>query len=335
MSITIRRYTGGEIDAIWDQLVDSSPQGTVFHTRRFLSYHPADRFIDHSLLIFDGSNLLAVFPAAEVLDGTGAKILKSHPGSSYGGLVTHDNPPLEKCIELIGSLVAYATEHGFKTIEFRATERIFHSRPAEQMEYALLRSGFSRAYEEIGTYFDLEDQWDKSDEELIMTIPQKTRPPIRKGLSSGLQFRLLAGDDVLRDLHALITRNLIKHEATPTHSEAELLRLAQLFPDRILAFGIFEGPVLIGGFVLFEITPGKWHIFYSAMDYAYSKLSPLHFGLYQLLCWSRANRYKYLNYGISTEDRGQEINWGLLKFKESFGGNAVIRTYWVKSLQQL
>lgn len=331
MSITIRRYTGEEMDTTWDQLIDSSPQGTIFHTRRFLSYHPAGRFTDHSLLLFDGGNLLAIFPAAEVLDETGSKILKSHPGASYGGMVTHENLATAECIELLEALSAYASEQGFKSIEFRAPERIFHSHPAEQMEYALLHSGFSRAYEEIGTYFDLEEYWDKSDEELIMTIPQKTRPPIRKGLSGGLQFRPLAGDEV-RDLHALITRNLIKHEATPTHSEAELMRLVQLFPDRIPSFGIFEGAVLIGGFVLFEITRKKWHIFYSAMDYEYSKLNPLHFGLYQLLCWSRTNRYKYLNYGISTEDQGKIINWGLLKFKESFGGNGVIRTYWMKLL---
>ena len=110
------------------------------------------------------------------------------------------------------------------------------------------------------------------------------------------------------------------------------MRLANLFPEQILALGIFEGSALIGGFVLFEITRGKWPVFYSAMDYEYSQLNPLHLGLYQLFCWTRANKYKYLNYGISTENRGQIINWGLLKFKESFGGNAVIRTYWAKSL---
>ncbi len=110
------------------------------------------------------------------------------------------------------------------------------------------------------------------------------------------------------------------------------MTLIQLFPQRILTFGVFEGVALIGGFVLFEINPGKWHIFYSVMDYEYSKQNPLHFGLYQLFCWARTNKYTYLNYGISTEDRGKVINWGLLKFKESFGGNAVIRTYWSKNL---
>lgn len=330
MSITITRYAGDAENEKWDQLIASAPQGTIFHTRRFLSYHPDGRFKDHSLLLHDGANLLAVFPAAEVEDAAGTRILKSHPGASYGGIVTQNELSLGECVDLAQALASYATEQGFKAIEFRSPERIFHRRPAEQMEYAMLRSDFFRAYEEIGTYFDLEAFWDKTDEEIIMSVPQKTRPPIRKGLSA-LLFRILAGEEI-RELHALITKNLTKHGATPTHSEEELIYLTNLFPDRIQSFGVFDGTVLTGGFVLFEISNKKWHIFYSAIDYDYSKLNPLHLGLFKLLCHLRTMRYKYLNYGISTEDRGRIINWGLLKFKESFGGNAVIRTYWSKNL---
>lgn len=332
MSFSVQRYTGVHSEnELWDRLVKDAPQGTIFHTRRFLSYHPEGRFKDHSLILLNGSSPAAVFPAAEVSGTNGERILKSHPGSSYGGLVTRENMPLQDCMDLAGALIAYAKEQGFGSVEFRAPERIFHRRPAEQMEYALSRTGFIRAYEEVGTYFDLEDCWDKNDEDIIMAIPQKTRPPIRKGISGGLRFEQLTGNEI-RKLYALIEKNLTRHEATPTHSEEEIIRLADLFPEQILAFGVFEKTVLTGGFVLFEITGGKWHVFYSAMDYEYSKLNPLHLGLYSLFCWARAKKVKYLNYGISTEDRGQVINWGLLKFKESFGGNAVIRTYWSKTL---
>ena len=33
----------------WDEFVDRSCNGTMFHTRRFLNYHPQYRFQDHSL----------------------------------------------------------------------------------------------------------------------------------------------------------------------------------------------------------------------------------------------------------------------------------------------
>src|SRR5690349_11144509 len=84
--LLVRRFEDVDADA-WDRFVDESANGTFMHTRRFLSYHPPQRFHDHSLLFLDESQKLrAVFTAAEVLD-KGRRILKSHPGATYGGLV--------------------------------------------------------------------------------------------------------------------------------------------------------------------------------------------------------------------------------------------------------
>lgn len=49
----------------WDRLVRTMNNGTLFHTRKFLSYHPADRFVDHSLIFNKKEKPLALFPAAE------------------------------------------------------------------------------------------------------------------------------------------------------------------------------------------------------------------------------------------------------------------------------
>ena len=35
----------------WDKFVHSSNNGTIFHLKQFLNYHPEERFIDHSLVI--------------------------------------------------------------------------------------------------------------------------------------------------------------------------------------------------------------------------------------------------------------------------------------------
>ena len=50
MNSKIEVYRFEESDSIkWDEFVDGSYNGTMFHTRTFLSYHPQDRFRDHSL----------------------------------------------------------------------------------------------------------------------------------------------------------------------------------------------------------------------------------------------------------------------------------------------
>ena len=42
----------------WDDFVDSSDNGTIFHKRTFLSYHPKDRFEDASLVIEKDNKIL-------------------------------------------------------------------------------------------------------------------------------------------------------------------------------------------------------------------------------------------------------------------------------------
>ena len=37
----------------WELFVSRNNKGTLFHTRRFLNYHPVGRFKDHSLMFFE------------------------------------------------------------------------------------------------------------------------------------------------------------------------------------------------------------------------------------------------------------------------------------------
>ena len=46
----IYRYTESN-QSLWDDFVPSANNGTLFHLRSFLNYHPKSRFVDNSLLI--------------------------------------------------------------------------------------------------------------------------------------------------------------------------------------------------------------------------------------------------------------------------------------------
>jgi len=48
--ITIDRFNNNFSDE-WEKIVQHSNNGTLFHTRKFLSYHSKKRFIDHSFFI--------------------------------------------------------------------------------------------------------------------------------------------------------------------------------------------------------------------------------------------------------------------------------------------
>ena len=53
----------------WDRFVlEKSRNGTFLQTRRFLSYHPTERFTDASLMVLQGGNIAAVIPSCEIVD---------------------------------------------------------------------------------------------------------------------------------------------------------------------------------------------------------------------------------------------------------------------------
>lgn len=75
------RRSGASGAATWDAFVEASKNGTYLFQRGFMGYH-ADRFDDHSVIVFEGGSLLAVLPANRVDDA-----LVSHGGLTYGGIV--------------------------------------------------------------------------------------------------------------------------------------------------------------------------------------------------------------------------------------------------------
>ena len=63
--ISIRKF-GEKNSAQWDLFVRNANNGTLFHLRRFINYHPKDRFEDYSLEFYKNNHLFAVLPAAKV-----------------------------------------------------------------------------------------------------------------------------------------------------------------------------------------------------------------------------------------------------------------------------
>ena len=66
----------------WDQYVLNSNNGTIFHLRKFLSYHEDRAFQDSSLIFSENNQIIALFTGAIIQDS-----LHSHPGASFGGFV--------------------------------------------------------------------------------------------------------------------------------------------------------------------------------------------------------------------------------------------------------
>ena len=143
-------------DEAWDGFIAESCNGTVFHTRRFLQYHEPERFVDGSLCFFEGERLVGVFPAAALVRD-GSRVLVSHPGSSYGGIVLRAHSGWALARALVMELCAYARQSDFQRLEMRLPEKIWNAAPCDELDFALIKAGFRRDHEELSTCYTLAD----------------------------------------------------------------------------------------------------------------------------------------------------------------------------------
>jgi hypothetical protein len=329
------KYIEKEHFEIWDNFVNNSINGTIFHLRKFINYHHKDKFTDDSLLIFDGNKLISVFPAATVKKDYGL-ILKSHPGTSYGGPVFSKSVPLKIIFDIIKAIEEYAISQDYNVIEFRESPKIFYRNPFDQLDFALLHNNYKREDEELSTCYPLKQYKGLSIDEMLNKFDKsgrnKIRKNVRKALRNEVELKIIPDNEIEIYYNILLT-NLKKHNATPAHSLEEIRKLRQLFPERIKLYGVYKNNVLIAGYVIFNINSKGNHVFYASIDYDYQDLRPTTFGLVMLQKKFADENYEYLNMGISTEDGGKTINWGLFDFKESFNGTGILRTYWQKFLK--
>lgn len=319
----------------YEEFVKTSINGTIFHERRFLSYHPSDRFQDNSLLIYNKNKLIAVFPAA-LINKNNIRILKSHPGTSYGGLVIKENLSYETINSILDIIENYCFENNINFIEFRHSPKIFLNNPIDQLEFALVRRNYIREAEELSTFYNLQLIKYLKEEDYINYYYNhtntKARQNIKKAISLGVEFSFIENNNEVDDYYRILENNLKKYNTKPVHSKDEIIKLLELYPDRVKIAVSKVNNTILGGFLIFNINKNGWHIFYSCLDYDKAEFKGIHFCLFSLKKYLADLSYKYLNYGISTEDSGKYVNKSLLSFKESFNGMGIIRTYWQKEI---
>jgi len=315
MSIAISRYEPS-FEPTWDRYVEGSNNGTIFHLRRFLSYHPAGRFQDHSLIFTGPKGLLAVLPAAERESG-GLRQLLSHPGASYGGFVTPVGLTFRNSYDLVASLLEYARKEGFGKITLTSPPTIYNRRLSNYMDFALLRHGFGYLKREISSILFLEETADENLAKFTDASRRATKKALQLGVGIDFSDDHAAFYDIL--LHNLKRR----HDVQPTHTLAELYRLVDLFPDRIRLLAAFRDGRMIAGITIFDANPDVTLAFYVSHAEACQHYRAMNLLFYRFIEWAIEQGFRYLDFGIFTVN--MEPNFGLARFKESFGASGMFR----------
>jgi len=283
MAVKVNRYTE-DLKPMWEQFVWKANNGTLFHTRRFLNYHPPQRFEDYSLIFSEGKRILAMFPAA-LRHVKGKRILSSHCGSSYGGFVHTENLSIRSAFDLVASLQDFAKAEDIDEIEMTFPPIIYLARPSHYLDFALYKTGFTYKKREISSIIPL----DFGVDEILTKFKPEARTAFRKSVKMGVHVE---ESDDLASFYPILQKNLsMRHNVEPTHTLEELERLKKLFPDRIRHYGAFVEGRMVAGVTNFLCNARVVLAFYISHDEHYQEFRPVNHLFHHIIRWSIENGY--------------------------------------------
>jgi len=302
--IEIKKYTGSD-KKLWDDFIPLSKNGTFLFLRNYMDYH-ADRFTDHSCLIYRKEKLAALFPA-NVKDS----VVYSHQGLTYGGLIYTNKLSATDILDIFEALIQYYRENNLEKMVYKAIPYIYHEYPAQEDLYALFRNNAQLTGCNLSSTIPLKNK---------LKFTESRKSGLRKANSN--QLTCSESDD-FDSFWKILASNLgSKYEIKPVHSVEEIKYLYHLFPENIKLYRINKGADILAGTVLY-IYKQMVHVQYISANYEGKELGALDM-LFDYLINTQYKDYDYFDFGQSTEQMGNFLNENLLFQKEGFGGRGVI-----------
>lgn len=304
----------------WDQFIEEkSINGTFLQSRRFFNYHPADRFKDVSLVIYnEKNNIAALCPACE-LEEAGKKVFFSHKGTTFGGIIIDEKHYNAKhVVVLVEELKEYLKAQGYGKAYLKMTSDVFSMRESDLFQYAFWYAGYAE-HKELSTYIN----YATYKESILSNFAQGKRTNVHNCEKEGLLVRPLNTDEEIRTFYDILCENLSKYDTKPVHTIDELLDFKNSrFVSECGFYGVYKDDEMLAGSMMFYFDKvGCAHTQYLAARQAYNKLSPMTFMYYSMIDEMRKRGYKTISWGTATEEMGTVLNMGLITSKEDFGSS--------------
>lgn len=275
-----------------------------------MDYHN-DRFQDFSLMIYKDEKLIALMPANKVDD-----CVYSHQGLTYGGFIYKSDLKSEDVINLLKAVLNYLLDNKIKTLELKELPIVFlENQTNNPLAYLC---------------FKLKAQLVRVDMHSVVDLKFKAYNRSRKnGYKRGQKNNLVVKE--VNDFEDFWNKILIpnldnKHDVKPVHSLEEIQLLKTKFPNKIRQFNVYHNNIIVAGTTIFE-TKHVAHSQYISGNADKNTLGSLDFLHHYLLEDVFASK-SYFNFGISNLNQGQNINQGLLYWKEGFGSHSITQSFY-------
>ena len=307
----------------WEEFVSSSSNGTIFHTRKFLSYHAPAKFKDSSLLFLEDNKIVSVLTAVEIKKD-GVLTLNSHQGASFGGFVYKDSLSIRHAFSLTESLVEFSAKNKIKKIVVTHSPFVYQRRYNNYVDFAFMKNNFQYLKREVSSVVAL----DVGEDNVLKLFRAEARTSLRKAEKLGVIIRK---SDDYEEYYSILKSNLaLRHNVQPAHTLDELIRLQKLFPQKIQLIGAYLKNKMIAGVVNFYCNDKVVLVFYISHNPEFQEYRAVNLLFYNIIKEGISRELDYLDFGLFTVN--MEPNWGLGRFKESFGARGILRDTWYLDL---
>ena len=299
-----------ELKNEWDKFVDNSKNGTFMLKRDYMDYH-SDRFQDFSLMFYEDNKLIAVMPASVHGDE-----VRSHGGLTYGGIISTRKMTSPKMLEVFDSLKEFLKENNIEKLLYKRVPSIYHNYPSDEDLYALFINNATIVRRDISTAILMEDK---------INFNERRRRNIKKAIKANLKVvQSFDFDGYINLVNDVLSAY---HGAKAVHTGAELKLLADRFPDVIKLFiAENEYKEMLAGVLIFD-TPLTVHSQYIANSDKGRDIGALDM-VFDYLINEYSVGKKYFDFGISNEEEGRVLNFGLVGQKQEFGGRGIIHDFY-------
>lgn len=304
----IERYTSAHKEE-WDAFVKESKNGTFLFLRNYMDYH-ADRFPDHSLLIYeDNGTLLALFPAT-CADAKG-QLITSHAGLTYGGLIMSTKCTVVTVCHIFEQLRSFLHGTGFLSLTYKAIPHIYHRIPAEEDLFALVKACDAQLIErKAAAVIDLQHR---------LPIRERRQRYIRAALRKGVE--VVASTDFSAFWPILNGTLQRKYDATPVHTLEEIKLLHSRFPHNIHLWLTQQEGKTLSGAVLF-ITDTCVHAQYLCSSLEGDAIHANEVMVDHI--FTHYSDHHYFDFGTSADQGPYDLNETLIAAKESYGCRTIV-----------
>ena len=318
-SIMVRPYTASD-QATWDGFVRTARNGCFMFERNYMDYH-AHRFSDASLMVLDEGRLCAVLPA-HLHQMDGEKVLSSHGGLTFGGLVVGVSAGAGDQLRYVRAVCDAAKSAGFSRLTYRTMPHFMHREPSEDDVYALFQAGARPVRIDLAHTLDLTHR---------PVLSAKRRNCIAKARKAGVEVRRSTDFGSFWSILESVLDT--RHARKPTHSVGEIQLLAGRFEQIQLVAAVVPnaaGEEILAGAVTYQFDR-VLHVQYLANSDRGRAVCALDAVIANLIEQAAAHN-QWFSLGVSTEQEGRVLNEGLSWQKESFGARPTTLTTWSLAL---